>query len=212
MKAHPRRELLFALAALAALGPVVPAAGAERVLTLDPAASRVEFSVPATGHAVHGAFALRSGTVRFDPVSGQAGGEIVVDARGAKTGNASRDRTMHQKVLESSRFPRFELRPERLEGELAGAGTSQVRLVGTLVLHGAEHPLTLPATVKVDGDRVEADGSFPVPYAAWGLHNPSLLFLRVADVVEVTVHVAGRLEDAREPRSAARSASSEVRP
>jgi polyisoprenoid-binding protein YceI len=212
MRARPRRDLLFALAALAAFGRVAPAAAAERVLTLDPGASRVEFAVPATGHAVHGAFAVRSGTVRFDPATGHAGGEIVVDARGAETGNASRDRTMHQKVLESARFPLFELRPERLEGDLADRGTSQMRLVGTLVLHGAEHPLTMPAAVTVDGERVVAEGRFRVPYAEWGLHNPSILFLRVADVVEVTVHVVGTLDDAVGARSAAKPAGAGARP
>lgn len=212
MKAHPRRELLFAFAALAVLGRVAPAVAAERVLTLDPARSRVEFAVPATGHAVHGAFAVRSGTVRFDSASGRAAGAIVVDARGAETGNASRDRTMHERVLESARFPLFELRLERLEGDLADGGSSEVRLVGTLVLHGAEHPLTLPATVKVDGARVEADGTFEVPYTAWGLHNPSILFLRVADVVEVKVHAVGTLADGVETLSVARPAGAGRRP
>jgi hypothetical protein len=87
-----------------------------------------------------------------------------------------------------------------------------VRLVGKLVLHGAEHQLTLPVAVTVDGERVEAKGSFRVPYTEWGLHNPSILFLRVADVVEVTVHVVGTLEDGVSSRSAANPARAGVRP
>lgn len=195
MRTTSVRVLIVALGTLAAAA-APPAAAAERVLTLDPAASRVEFSVPATGHVVRGAFAVEAGTVRFDPQTGRASGEIVVDARGAKTGNGSRDRTMHEKVLESARFPSFSFRPERLEGELAPAGASTVRLVGRLTLHGAEHPLTVPATVTVDGDRLAGDVAFPVPYTAWGLHDPSVLFLRVADVVKVSVHVVGRLDAA----------------
>ena len=194
MRTTSVRVLLVALGALVAAAP--PAAAGERLLTLDPAASRVAFAVPATGHVVRGVFDVDAGTVRFDPQTGRASGEIVVDARGAKTGNGSRDRTLHEKVLESARFPSFTFRPERLEGELAPSGASAVRLAGTLSVHGAEHPLTVPATVTVDGNRLEGDISFPVPYVAWGLHDPSVLFLRVADVVQVSVHVVGRLGEA----------------
>lgn len=182
----------LAVLALTAL-PADPAAAAESVLRLDPAATEVSFEVPATGHDVHGLLRLASGEVRFDPATGAAAGTITVDARSAETGNDSRDKTLHQKVFESELFPSFVFTAERIEGTVPGAGKGEVHLHGTLRVHGADHPMVLPAEVEVRGDAVSATTTFDVPYVAWGMHNPSIIFLRVADSVAVTVHAAGSL-------------------
>jgi hypothetical protein len=47
--------------------------------------------------------------------------------------------------------------------------------------------------VQIDGDQVSADLRFVVPYEQWGMKNPSVLFLRVSNKVEITVHAVGRL-------------------
>lgn len=182
-------------AALFALLVLAPAAGAaEQVLSLDPEASEVTFLLDATGHDVHGTLFLNAGEVHFDPATGAASGRIEIDATRAETGNKSRDKTMHKKVLESVSFPLFVFVPDRFEGEIADAGTSQVELHGTLSIHGAEHPMTLSAEVEHGEDgALTAVSSFDVPYVEWGMHNPSLLFLRVADRVAVTVKTAGAL-------------------
>lgn len=183
------------LAALAlASGP--PLAAAERTLVLDPDATEVAFSLEATAHDVHGTLYLQHGTVTFDPEAGTASGEIAIDATRAETGNGKRDRTMHSKVLESESYPLFVFSPDAVEGGWTGSGSEQISLLGTMAIHGGEHPLTMPARVTVDGDRVEAESVFEVPYVEWGMHNPSVLFLRVADTVEVEVHAVGTLESA----------------
>jgi hypothetical protein len=46
----------------------------EMTLELDPANTRIEFPLAATLHAVHGTFALTSGTIHFNPCNGPAGG------------------------------------------------------------------------------------------------------------------------------------------
>jgi len=38
---------------------------------------------------------------------------------------------------------------------------------------------------------------FVVPYAKWGMKNPSVLFLRVGDSVDVAFHAAGRVAAAQ---------------
>lgn len=172
----------------------LPAAQAEdRVLDLDPAATLVHFAVQATGHDVEGTFHLTAGSVRFDPASGAASGEIRVDALSADTGNGSRDKKLRGSVLETERFPAFVFTPEKLVGTLPDSGEATVELRGVLALHGASHPLSLPATVRVAGDRLELSSDFQVPYVEWGLHNPGILFLRVADVVQVRIEGTGTL-------------------
>jgi polyisoprenoid-binding protein YceI len=189
---HRRIAVTVALSLLAA----GTAAAEKQALRLDPAASKVSFTVGATGHDVHGSLALQEGTVQFDYVSGLADGRIVIDARRAATGNKSRDRTLHQEVFESTAFPSFVFTPQRIEGTVPTSGKGQVTLIGTLAIHGAEHPLRLPAEVEVSGEALHARVTFPVPYVAWGLHNPSILFLRVADEVSVTVEARGSLAPA----------------
>lgn len=169
------------------------AGAAERVLTLDPAETHVSFHLGATGHDVEGLFGVSEGSVGFDPATGKAWGEIRIDTRQASTGNKKRDKTMHRKVLESEEHPLAVFRPERIEGQVAADGESTFDLVGTFTLLGVEHPLTLPTTARIHDGVVEATSTFPIPYIDWGLHNPSMLVLRVAKVVDIEVEAVGRL-------------------
>jgi polyisoprenoid-binding protein YceI len=181
-----------------------PALGAEQRLILDPERTEVSFDVGATGHDVHGLVALEAGEVTFDLATGDAGGAIVLDAARAKTGNGSRDRTLRGEVFEVERFPTIEFMPAKISGALAAEGSSQLTLHGVLRLHGDPHPLALPATVVVHGSHVTAEATFTVPYLDWGLHDPSVLFLKVARVVSVTVRADGELATA--PAAAAEPA------
>lgn len=188
-----RLTSLAALAAVTLLSPLAPARAEEQLLSLDPATTAIRFTVEATGHDVEGSFHVTSGAVRFDAATGTASGEIRVDALSAETGNGSRDKTLRGDVLETARFPIFVFTPEHLVGALPASGEGQVELRGVVALHGASHPLTLPAKVNVDGGRLKLTAEFAVPYVEWGLHNPSVLFLKVADVVKVRIEGQGTL-------------------
>lgn len=185
----------IALIALFVLAPW-PLAAVEQRLVLDPQQTEVSFDVDATGHDVHGLVALESGDVTFDLESGAASGAIVLDAARAATGNSSRDRTMRGEVLEVAKFPTIEFMPGKVTGALAADGSSQLTLHGVIRLHGEPHPLALPATVEVHDGHVKAQARFEIPYQDWGLHDPSVLFLRVARVVAVTVRAEGELSAA----------------
>jgi polyisoprenoid-binding protein YceI len=167
------------------------AADADR-LALDPARSKVTFTLDATGHTVRGTLALREGAVEFEPGGGLASGRIVIDARSAQTGSDGRDKTMHREVLETEKFPEFVFLPQRLEGVVAREGRSDVVLAGNLEIHGEVKPVTLPASITVSGDEVSASATLTIPFVAWGMHDPSVLFLRVAKEVEVNLAVEGR--------------------
>jgi polyisoprenoid-binding protein YceI len=185
-----RRSISLLTLLLVAAAPVA----AEQRLVLDPARTEVAFDLEATGHDVHGIFSLARGEVRFDPKTGTASGEIVLDATSGRTGNNSRDRTMREEVLEAASFPEIRFVPQRLVGALAERGTSEVTLEGRVSLHGTEHPLALPAKVSIEGGHVTVEAVFPIPYLDWGLRDPSVLFLRVARVVGIVVKADGRLD------------------
>jgi len=66
-----------------------------------------------------------------------------------------------------------------------------VQVKGVFGIHGSEHEITVPADVKFEGDHWSASAHFPVPYAQWGMRNPSFLFFKVEDSVEVELKAGG---------------------
>jgi polyisoprenoid-binding protein YceI len=155
---------------------------------LDPAQTKVTFTLGDALHTVHGTFKLKSGNLQFDPARGVLAGQVVVDAASGNSGSAARDNRMNNKILESARYPEIAFRPDRIQGKVAAEGASDVRVHGLFSIHGAEHELTVPAHVQFSGSELAADLKFTVPYVQWGMKNPSVLFLRVGDQVEIAVH------------------------
>jgi polyisoprenoid-binding protein YceI len=160
---------------------------------LDPKATSVEFTFGATLHTVNGSLRAKQGTVRIETDTGAASGWVVLDATSAQTGNARRDRKMHEKILESRRFPDIVFDVKRISGKINLTGRSELQLEGILDFHGDRHPLSLPVVANSDGSRVTATGSLVIPYVNWGLRDPSFLLLRVEKDVRVTVKAAGHL-------------------
>jgi hypothetical protein len=170
-----------------------PAAGGVLVLSLDSAQSKVRWKLGATMHAVHGNFTFKRGDIHCVPQTGEAGGEIVVDARSGESGNASRDNNMHKDVLESGRYAEVIFRPDHFAGKLLPAGASSVQLHGSFLLHGAEHELSVPVQAELSGDHWKGTAEFTVPYVQWGLKNPSRFLLKVNSSVTITLELAGAI-------------------
>jgi polyisoprenoid-binding protein YceI len=190
----PIGALLLCAAALL-IGTPRSVLAQETVFTFNPAATQVHFTLAATLHTVHGTMHLKSGQIRFDPATGRASGEVVVDATSAETGNGSRDKKMHREVLQSARYPDIVFTAERVAGMIQPTGTSQLQLSGTFELDGRTHPMTFPVTIErtANGD-VRAKAALAIPYIQWGLKNPSTLFLRVGDHVDMEIDAAGQLK------------------
>ena len=182
---------LFTLALLALLAS--PSFAADETFTLDASKSKLSFLLGATGHDVEGTLVLDGGTVVFDREKGTASGEIRIDAAKTVTGSGSRDKTMHNDVLLSAKFPKILFKPEKLEGQLAPSGKSQIGLRGKVSLIGVEHEILLPTEVDITGNKVMATSSFKIPFLAWGLKDPSILFLKVEKELTVTLKIEGEL-------------------
>ncbi|MGA8432293.1 MAG: YceI family protein [Candidatus Sulfotelmatobacter sp.] len=188
------RRIPWRAALLCAIASVVVQATAQEVtLPLDPAKSTVKFTLSDVLHTVHGTFTLKKGTLHFDSTSGKVSGEIVVDARSGESGNGVRDRKMHKEILESDRFPEISFRPTLVEGA-AASGKSSAKVHGMFSIHGVEREITVPAEVEIESDHWSANVHFTIPYEKWGMKNPSTLFLRVSDSVEIDLAAAGSVE------------------
>jgi polyisoprenoid-binding protein YceI len=203
-KIHFRRRFsaLFILAAFAGLATLVlaPASQAqESLVQLDPAQTKIEFSLGGNFHTVHGKFALKSGTIHFDPSSGKISGAIVVDATSGDSGNSGRDKKMHREILESAKFPEIVFTPIKITGAVAAEGASKAEVSGQFRLHGQDHDVTLPIDVNADGRNLQITTHIEIPYVQWGLKNPSNFLLRVSDKVVIDIEATGRVQSAGNP-------------
>lgn len=174
--------LIFLTSAAALLGQ-------ETVLELNPAQTRVEFTLSDVLHTVHGSFKLKRGTVHYDFATGKCSGEIVIDAQSGDSGSEARDKRMHKSILESDRYPDIVFTPDHVDGAL-----SKANIHGVFRIHGKDHEMTMLVEAIPAGDALDVTTRFAVPYVQWGMKNPSTLFLRVGDQVGIDVKAKGRIQ------------------
>lgn len=186
----------FRRSALSILCVMVAASVAQaqqRTFTLDPAQTKVNFTVDSTLHTVHGDFRLKRGSIQFDSNTGAASGELVVDSASGESGSDGRDKRMHKEILESPKYSDIIFTPQHIKGAVANEGKSTVEVEGILTMHGKSKPVTMPIEVQLQNGTGSADGSFSVKYQEWGIKNPSTFILRVNDTVQIHVHTLGKI-------------------
>ena len=184
-------ERRVCLVLLVAAGVAGAAPAEQWRLTVDPESTSISFTLGATFHDVHGTAELTSGEIEVDTDTGALSGEVLIDATSADTDSEGRDKDMHNKVLESGRYPGIVWRPRQLTGDLGSGGP--VEILGSIEIHGAQHDVTVSATVQLSESSWSASASLTVPYVEWGLKDPSKFVLRVDKVVEVELEAAGSL-------------------
>lgn len=182
-----KRSLLFLLLC------TLPLAAAESIVELDPARTTISFTLADVLHTVHGSFKLKHGSIMFDSSTGKASGEIVVDVASGNSGSGTRDKRMHKEILESGRYPEAVFTADRVSGELAPRGASELDVHGVFQIHGASHEMTFHFRAEASGGEVASSTGFTIPYVQWGMKNPSNFLLRVSDKVEMNIQAVGRM-------------------
>jgi polyisoprenoid-binding protein YceI len=167
-------RIAFAIAmAIAAASSAFAASAAQDVIALDPAHTAIAFQLMGSLHTTHGSFKLKTGRITLDPATGEAGGAIVIDAASSTTQNSMRDAEMHDHVLESDAYPEITFVPQTVHATRTTAGEMSGTVAGVITIHGAPHPMTLDVSGTVAGDALTCKSEFVIPYAAWGMKNPS---------------------------------------
>ena len=191
-----RTRTRFSLAIVAALAAhVLTPAGRAQVVTvqLDPAPTKIGFTLGSTLHTVEGTFRLKSGAIRFDPTTGKMSGSIIVDATSGESGNGGRDRRMHREILESGKYPEIVFTPSEAKGAFNSNGPSKLEVSGQFRLHGQDHDMTLPIDIQPAGRQLQMAMHITIPYLKWGLKNPSTFILRASGKVEIDIHAVGQI-------------------
>lgn len=189
------RVLAIFLAACCGALTFAPAARAQAyVVNLDPAQTKITFSLDTTLHDVHGTFQLKSGQIHFDSATGKSSGAIIVDARSGDTENKSRDKKMHQEILESPKYPEIVFTPLQVRGSFDPQKASQVDVAGTFRIHGQDHDVTMTfAAQPVSPAQLHCDTHFTIPYVKWGMKDASTFLLHANDTVELEIQATAQI-------------------
>ena len=191
-----RMPFCFALCITFVALSLAPAGRAQEfAVQLDPAQTKIEFTLGSTLHTVEGTFKLKRGAIRYDPTTGKVGGSIIVDATSGESGNGGRDHKMHREILESGKYPEIIFTPSEAKGTFDPKGPSKLEVSGHFSLHGQDHDVTLPIDIQPSGRQLRMAAHITIPYIKWGLKNPSTFILRASDKVEVNIHAVGQLAD-----------------
>jgi polyisoprenoid-binding protein YceI len=176
------------------IAPLAVAQSRGMKVTLDPTQTEIHWTLRGL-HTTHGTFKLKSGEFVFNPKTGMAEGEILVDATSGESGNLARDKRMQEEVLESKLYPAVFFHPTQFKGTFKeGEAAQDLTGEGTFNIHGADHPLELPLKVQVASGKVAATAHFTVPYVEWGMKNPSKFLFRVGKTVDIEVHAKGTIQ------------------
>jgi polyisoprenoid-binding protein YceI len=167
-----------------------------QTFTADPNTSQVAWSLGGNGHHVTGTFHVESGTVDFDRTAHTMSGSIVVAAGSGESGDSSRDKKMHNDVLDVPHYSDITFAPQKYDGTIATTGDSTIQVSGTFTLHGTPHDLTVPMQVHIEGSAINAKTHFVVPYVKWGLKDPSVFILKVAKEVDIDLTLVGKITPA----------------
>jgi hypothetical protein len=156
-------------------------------ITLDPAATTIEWTLGDTLHTVHGTFKLKQGFISCNPLTGAATGLIEIDAASGESGNSARDHRMNKSILESDRYQLITFRPNHIEGNLGEAIHGDFVVDGIFNLHGQDHPMKMNVSVQPAADGLAIKTHFAVPYVQWGVKDPSTFVFRVSKDVSIDV-------------------------
>ena len=169
----------------------VQAQPAELHYVLDARNSELTWELPATLHTVHGHVPEFSGSVDAAPgehADWTITARIVVKAAAMVTGNASRDRNMREKVLETDRFPEIVFDARRIRADLSRFKPGErftAEVEGDLTIHGKAAPVRVPVDVSVSAESVTLQGFFPLSWKQYGLNDPSFGIVTVKDPLKV---------------------------
>jgi polyisoprenoid-binding protein YceI len=180
-------------AVLTLMTVALPAIAADYSFDLKPNNTKIAWTLADPLHTVTGSFKVKGGAIDLNPETGKASGQITVDVASGESGNGSRDKDMHNKVLQSAKYPEAIFVPASIEGTFAPQGPSKFRIRGAFTIHGAAHDVAMDVQSTGSGDQIHATITFEIPYVAWGMKDPSNFLLKVGKTVGMSIDVSGTL-------------------
>ena len=180
------------------------------VYTVDAKQSKIEIHVyregffKAFGHDHQIMARELSGTVQLaEPDASASSVTFVVETRSLAVmdpGEAEKDRQEVQEtmlgetVLDAPRFPRIQFVSSRVRPTARKGETTDLEVEGTLSLHGAAKPVSLPVRIVVGGGQLSGDGEFNLLQTDYGI-TPIKVgggAVKVKDKLKVSFHIVAK--------------------
>ena len=139
------------------------------------------------------------GTLRLDLTDPpRSSVTIRVPVASFDSGNSNRDSNMLDAV-EADRYPDvlFEstaISVQRWEHTSSGYEGSWT-VGGNLTFHGETHPVLIPVTVRIEGNRLEATGAFSIALSQFKVRRPKLLLWSIRDTIDLEGTIRATLPD-----------------
>jgi polyisoprenoid-binding protein YceI len=126
-----------------------------------------------------------------DVTKGEVAFQVLIT--GFKFKKALMEEHFNENYMESTKFPKA-----IFQGSIADPGkvnfksngTYTVNVTGDLTMHGVTNKVTIPATINIQGGKLNATSKFDVRLADYKIKVPSLVSKQVAESVAVTVACA----------------------
>jgi cytochrome b561/polyisoprenoid-binding protein YceI len=152
---------------------------------------RLSFRADYSGSPVDGSFKRWDASIKFSP-DDLAGSSIrvSVDLGSVDTADADRDENLRSDgFFDVAAHPRAVFSSRAIRHR----GGDRYEAAGTLAMHGASVPLTLPFTVTIDGSRANASGSARLSRTAFGVGSGQWADTgAIADAVAVNFRLKAR--------------------
>jgi hypothetical protein len=97
--------------------------------------------------------------------------------------------------------------PAKSKGKFPPRGDFHVIIHGILRLHGADHLVDLAVQGKRTPNGISAATDFVIPYAKWGVKNPSNFLLHVSNEVQIHIETTALASDVANPPALGNSRS-----
>ncbi|MBN7814890.1 YceI family protein [Algoriphagus pacificus] len=93
----------------------------------------------------------------------------------------------NENYLESEKYPTAVFKGKIKEAiDVKAAGTYAATAVGTMTIHGVTKSVNIPGTIVSNGNQLKLDFKFPVKLEDYKVDIPTIVFNKIAEVVEVT--------------------------
>jgi len=110
------------------------------------------------------------------------------------------ERTMHQEVLQSSKYPEILYESTSVTLTPAGEGRWQTNVTGNVTLRGVTRGQNIAMQVSKTGDLLRANGEFTLPQSSYGIKPVSVAggTLKLKDELKFTFDIVARKQEAAE--------------
>ena len=167
VEAAPSVTLAPVAEAPAAAGAETPAEPAEPSAWKVDAGSTLGFATAWGGVAIEGRFDRWNADILFSPEAlDRSKVSVGIDLASAVSGDAQRDESLQgADWFDTAEHPKATFTATRFEK----TGENRYVAHGTLALRGASHPLRLPFTLKIEGDKARVSGVTTLDRTAFGV-------------------------------------------